>query len=346
MTTKEVYQGHSFKEEKKEVVQPPIEVLAGGFLPSGMRDLTDWEKWKKDQEKRKDEHLMKKAIETGDKGLFNKALKGKSIAQKTRMRFDQCMRDRPMYKRGNNTNDENLHHHEEDEKIEIFKDEKSFRYITEAKPVDSGKSKVSVFVDATNVISEQKAEKDKWRKEYLAREEAERLEDERKRLEALRKPKEVKKDISEDPTLQKMGFGMVSLPDEHVHETLLPAIKASQVGNYYGDEARPKFYTSYRELDRRRKILWADDGGAPEDELMKTIASSRAQSPFTASVTSIREAISRPASRELYGRKKAARQSLMNLHALTREDSRIPASNSEAITVASDINHVVGCVII
>ena len=158
MSTKQVYEGHSFKEEKKEIVQPPIEVLAGGFLPCGMRDLTDWEKWKKDQQKRNDEHLMKKAIEIGDKGLFLKALKGKSIAQKTKMRFDQCMRDRPVYKRGgNNTNNESHHHHHEDEKIVIFKDQESFRYITEAKPMDSGKNKVSVFVDATNIFSEHKA---------------------------------------------------------------------------------------------------------------------------------------------------------------------------------------------
>ena len=325
MSEKQVYEGHSFKEEKKEIVQPPIEVLAGGFLPTGLRDLTDWDKWQKDKQKRKDQENTRKALESGDKDLFKKALKGKSIAQKTRMRVDQCMKDRKRSDSDDHHQHQEKEREDEEETIEMLENDENFRYITEVKPIRSEKSHVSIFVDATNVISEQKTEEDRLRREILAKEEAERLEMEKKRLEESKKPEIVKKDISEDPTLTKMGFGMVSLPDEHAHSTLLPAIKASQVGNYYGDDAKPKFYESYRELDRRRKILWADDGGAPEDELMKTIASTRAQSPFTSSVTSLREAISRPASRELYGRKLAIQSSsFLDKNALERRYSEAP----------------------
>ena len=49
---KDRHKGHSFAKAKKDVVDPPIEVMAGGFLPAGLRDISDWDKWRKDNEKR------------------------------------------------------------------------------------------------------------------------------------------------------------------------------------------------------------------------------------------------------------------------------------------------------
>ena len=71
------------------------------------------------------------------------------------------------------------------------------------------------------------------------------------------------------------------------YDEILPAIESNKLDLYFGLKAKESWNETYRELDRRRKILWSGDGKAPEDELIKTISSSRASSPFTSSVTQL-----------------------------------------------------------
>ena len=159
---------------------------------------------------------------------------------------------------------------------------------------------VNIFADGTSIVAAHKAEIHRRMQEDKEAEEAECARLARLQFELDNAPKPQKVLIEDDPKLEKTEEGKVSMRDEHAHVKLLPAIDRHQVGNYYGDEAKSRFYETYHKLDRRRKIMWSPEGDTPEDELMRTIAAPRPYSPFTGPLDLLREAgitRSRPSSK-------------------------------------------------
>lgn len=283
------YKGHSFKKEQKKEYLPPLEVQVGCVSAPGMRDLSDWEKWEKSVEQRKNNSLKKAALERGDKNAFLSQVKG-SVSERARAKvyFLKASRAAARDSRGGLTESSSIDDRPLNLDVQIFKDDNELSRIRSAKFIDNRTSYVNVFGHATDKTMLTSSEVVDFE------DEEDHHDDDHSEVSVDNGCIEVEASfISEGASAAKsfpeellvLENGMVSMRSKYGQ--VLPAVEAKKIDLYFGETAKNSFRETYRELDRRRKIMWSVEGNSPEDELARSILAPRAQSPFTSSVSQL-----------------------------------------------------------